>query len=101
MDPEQLGFARALADGTRLEIMRQLRSGWLSVGDLVGRLGGRVNQPTVSHHLRVLEESGLVLVRREGRFRYYVLNQERVTLCCGSLMLTFAPDLLEEEPASP
>lgn len=101
MDPEQLGFARALADGTRLEIMRQLRSGWLSVGDLVGRLGGQVNQPTVSHHLRVLEEAGLVLVRREGQFRYYVLNQERVTLCCGSLMLTFAPDLLEEEPASP
>jgi hypothetical protein len=41
------------------------------------------------------------LVRREGRFRFYVLNQERVTLCCGSLMLTFAPDLLEEKPAGP
>ena len=95
MHEEDLLFVRALSDATRLEIMSHLRSQWLNVGDLVAKLGGRVNQPTVSHHLAVLERAGLVLVRRQGRFRYYVLNQEKVTLGCGSLMLTFAPDALE------
>ncbi|MGA2112391.1 MAG: metalloregulator ArsR/SmtB family transcription factor [Anaerolineales bacterium] len=98
MDAEQLSFAQALADRTRLQIMGQICSQWLTVNDLVARLGGRVHQPTVSHHLKKLDEAGLVLVRRRGRFRYYLLNQDQVTLCCGSLMLTFAPDALEENP---
>jgi ArsR family transcriptional regulator len=93
---EDLLFAQALADGTRLEIMHHLRSQWMNVSELVARLGGRVNQPTVSHHLKILERAGLVRIRRQGRFRYYALDQGKVTLCCGSLMLTFAPDALEK-----
>ena len=60
--------------------------------DLVDRLEGRVNQPTVSHHLKKLEEAGLVLVRQEGRQRFYTLDQERMTVCCGLLVNQFAPD---------
>lgn len=92
MDETDLAFAKALADDTRQAIMRLLCCGWLSVNDLVDRLGSRVNQPTVSHHLKVLEQAGLVRVRTEGRFHFYALNQEKVTVCCGSLMKTFAPD---------
>ena len=94
MRSEEVEFAKALADETRLEIMRRLCCQWLSVGDLSEQLGKRVNQPTVSHHLRKLEAAGLVTLRSEGRFRYYTLNQEKVTLCCGSLMLKFAPDFV-------
>ena len=65
---------------------------WLSVNDVVDSLEGTVNQPTVSHHLKVLEEAGLVFVRQEGRQRFYTLNQEQLTVCCGILMRTFAPD---------
>jgi len=85
-------FAKALADETRQHIMRDLCCCWLSVNDVVNQLGGRVNQPTVSHHLKKLEEAGLVIVREEGRQRFYTLNQERLTVCCGILMDTFAPD---------
>lgn len=85
-------FARALADETRQEIMRNLCCVWLSVNDLVERLGGKVNQPTVSHHLRKLEEAGLVHVRQEGRQRFYTLDQKKVSACCGSLVRRFAPD---------
>ena len=85
-------FAKALADETRQEIMRLLCCEWLSVGDVVDRLGGRVSQPTVSHHLKKLEQAGLVKLRKEGRNRYYTLNQERVAQCCGDLVETFAPD---------
>lgn len=100
MDKEQLAFARALADGTRLEILEQIGSQWLSVNDLVAKLGGHVHQPTVSHHLKKLDEAGLVIVRRRGPFRYYRLDQDKFTLCCGSLMLAFAPEALEEGPSA-
>ncbi len=85
-------FAKALADDTRQEIMKHLCCVWLSVNDVVDKLDGKVNQPTVSHHLKKLEESGLVLVRQEGRQRFYSLNQEQFTVCCGLLVQQFAPD---------
>jgi len=92
MDTDPVLFAKALADDTRQEIMRNLCCVWLSVGDVVERLGGLVNQPTVSHHLRKLEDAGLVRVRQEGRNRFYTLNQEQLTACCGTLIRAFAPD---------
>jgi DNA-binding transcriptional ArsR family regulator len=88
-------FAKALADDTRQEIMKHLCCVWLSVNDVVDKLDGKVNQPTVSHHLKRLEESGLVLVRQEGRQRFYSLNQEQLTACCGMLVRQFAPDYAE------
>jgi DNA-binding transcriptional ArsR family regulator len=92
MDTNQVLFAIALADETRQEIMKHLCCAWLNVNDLVDKLGGKVKQPTVSHHLKKLEEAGLVYLREEGRFRYYTLNQEQFTLCCGLLVKNFAPN---------
>jgi ArsR family transcriptional regulator, arsenate/arsenite/antimonite-responsive transcriptional repressor len=85
-------FAKAIADETRQTIMQHLCCVWLSVNDIVDKLDGKVNQPTVSHHLKKLEEANLVLVRQEGRHRYYTLNQEQMTVCCGLLVRSFAPD---------
>ncbi|MBL8133225.1 MAG: helix-turn-helix transcriptional regulator [Anaerolineae bacterium] len=92
IDAQTLLFAKAIADDTRHEIMTHLCCVWLSVSDIVEKLDGRVNQPTVSHHLKKLEEVALVQVRQEGRNRFYTLNQERVTVCCGRLLVQFAPD---------
>ncbi len=102
METQQVAFAKALADETRQEIMHQLCCRWLSVGDVVEALCGRVNQPTVSHHLAKLEQAGLVQVRQEGRQRFYTLDQRQVTVCCGRLMSSFAPEFLAKEggPAS-
>lgn len=96
MTINQVLFAKALADETRQEIMTHLCCVWLSVNDLVEKLGGKVNQPTVSHHLKKLEEANLVYVREEGRFRYYTLNQEQFSVCCGLLVKNFAPDYAEK-----
>ncbi len=92
MDTQSLVFAKAIADETRQQIMSHLCCMWLSVNDVVDKLEGKVNQPTVSHHLKVLHDAGLVFMRQEGRIRWYTLNQERVTLCCGQLVAQFAPD---------
>lgn len=92
MNVDPVTFAKALADDTRQEIMTHLCCVWLSVNDVVDKLGGKVNQPTVSHHLKKLEEANLVIIRQEGRQRFYTLNQDQITVCCGSLVRTFAPD---------
>lgn len=84
-------FAKALADETRQQICTELCCVWLSVNDLVDKLGNK-SQPTVSHHLKLLEEANLVTIRQEGRQRFYTLNQEQMTYCCGMLISNFAPD---------
>lgn len=84
-------FARALADKTRQEIMRLCCCKWLSVKEIVDSL--QVTQPTVSHHLAMLREAGLVNVRRQGRQTFYQINQDRVAICCGKMMARYAPDI--------
>ncbi|MBI5304739.1 MAG: winged helix-turn-helix transcriptional regulator [Chloroflexi bacterium] len=83
-------FAKALADETRQKIMRLCCCQWISVNDIVAKMN--VAQPTVSHHLAILREAGLVSVREEGRQTFYTLNQEKVVDCCGLLMTAFAPE---------
>jgi ArsR family transcriptional regulator len=62
---------------------------WLSVTGIVEQLN--VTQPTVSHHLSILREAGLVEVREEGKQTFYRLNQKRITMCCGQLSANFIP----------
>lgn len=91
LQADPVTFAKALADVTRQEIMKHLCCVWLSVNDVVEKLDGRVNQPTVSHHLKILQEANLVFVRQEGRQRFYSLNEDYFSICCGFLMKSFAP----------
>ncbi|MFQ5436975.1 MAG: ArsR/SmtB family transcription factor [Anaerolineae bacterium] len=90
MNPVQ--FGKAIADETRQKIMRHLCCQWLCVSDVVEKLGG-ISQPTVSHHLSILREAGLVNTRREGKQIFYTLNQDSVAMCCGILMQNFAPEV--------
>ena len=87
--PDPVLFAKALADETRQKIMNLCCCQWLSVNQIVEQTS--VSQPTVSHHLAILRQAGLVGVRHRGKQVFYTLNQEHVTACCGSLMLKFAP----------
>ncbi len=88
--PDIARFARVICDPTRQQLMRLLCCQWLCVSDLVDHLG--VTQPTVSHHLSVLRDSGLVRLRRDGKQAFYTLNQDEVTVCCGRIMRTLAPE---------
>jgi DNA-binding transcriptional ArsR family regulator len=51
------------------------------VGDVVSALG--LTQPTVSKHLKVLREAGLVTVREDGQHRYYRLQPEPLAVVDG------------------
>jgi DNA-binding transcriptional ArsR family regulator len=61
-----------IAEGTRRQILKHLRDGDKAVGELVVEL--QVSQPTVSKHLKVLREAGLVSMRAQGQKRYYSLD---------------------------
>lgn len=68
-----------IADGTRRELLQVLLeryvsagNGEISVGEMVERLG--LSQPTVSKHLKVLRDHGLVSVREDGQHRFYRLD---------------------------
>ena len=83
-------FAKAIADDTRQKIMTLCCCQWLSVSEIVEKMG--FSQPTVSHHLAILRDAGLVNIRSEGKQSFYMLNQEHMVVCCGQLMIKFAPE---------
>lgn len=62
----------AIAEPRRREILTLLVTKELPVGDIVIAL--RLDQPSVSKHLRVLRDVGLVHVRRNGRHKFYTTN---------------------------
>jgi ArsR family transcriptional regulator len=62
-------ISKALADETRLRIFEAISaSERIKCGDLVSMRG--VTPATVSHHLKILSEAGLITCRREGQFVY-------------------------------
>jgi DNA-binding transcriptional ArsR family regulator len=63
---------RAMADHTRREILALLRAGPRTSGDIAARFDS--SWPTISRHLGVLREAGLVLAERRGQEIYYELN---------------------------
>jgi ArsR family transcriptional regulator len=72
LDPD-VRLLHALADPMRLAIVRQLAAERESCAcDLTVCI--ELSQPTVSHHLRVLREAGIVRVERRGTWAYYGLE---------------------------
>ena len=67
------GILSLLADNTRLKILKILKQGETNVSKIVE--GMKLSQPTVSHHLKKLEEAGLVLKRQYKRWVFYQVNK--------------------------
>jgi ArsR family transcriptional regulator len=77
---------RVVGDAARLRILSLIASkepeeSW--VGELTEALG--LSQPTISHHLRVLHEAGLIEREARGNRTYYTLDCAQIELLHGSL----------------
>lgn len=89
-DSANAGVFRALADGTRRQILQDLRQGELTAGQIAARFP--ISAPSVSRHLGVLKAAGLVLERRQANRIYYRLVEERLALCVGGFLSAVCPD---------
>jgi len=73
---ENVGMFKALADTSRLEIVDMLSCGELCACKILERFN--ITQPTLSHHMKILCDCGLVVGRKEGKWTYYSLVPARV-----------------------
>lgn len=63
---------KALNDATRREILDMLKEKDLSAGEIAEAF--EISRPSISHHLELLRQAGLVETERRGQFIYYSLN---------------------------
>lgn len=63
---------KALSDPTRREILALLRNGSMTAGQIVEHFD--TTGATISHHLSILRQAGLIEDRKDGKYIYYELN---------------------------
>ncbi|MCF1684414.1 metalloregulator ArsR/SmtB family transcription factor [Tetragenococcus halophilus] len=67
---------KAIADPNRLQILDMISTGEKCACDILDDF--QFTQPTLSHHMKVLIEAGIVTARKEGKWHYYSLIIENV-----------------------
>ncbi|AYW49931.1 MAG: metalloregulator ArsR/SmtB family transcription factor [Tetragenococcus halophilus] len=67
---------KAIADPNRLQILDMISTGEKCACDILDDF--QFTQPTLSHHMKVLIEAGIVTARKEGKWHYYSLVTENV-----------------------
>lgn len=63
---------KALNDSSRREILELLKDGDMTAGDIADHFA--ISKPSISHHLDLLKQAGLLSQIKKGQFRYYSLN---------------------------
>jgi DNA-binding transcriptional ArsR family regulator len=81
----------ALADPTRRKILKLLRAGSLTAGEIADRF--HLSKPTLSHHFRVLRAAGLLRAERRGTNIVYTLQ--------SNVLEDIAAEILELVPGPP
>lgn len=67
-------ICKALGETNRLQIVEMLSAGEQCGCELLEAF--EIKQPTLSHHMKILQECGLVVARKEGKWMHYSLNCE-------------------------
>jgi ArsR family transcriptional regulator len=76
-DADLIRALKALADATRFRIVQEIAAaGELSCSEVTDRFD--LAQPTISHHIKVLFEAGVLVQRAEGKHRYTSVNRRLV-----------------------
>ena len=96
VERDVMGFAetlKALSDPVRREILELLKTGRMSAGDIGGHFD--MTGATISYHLKILKNAGLIFEEREKNYIYYSLNAsilEELLLWLSRLMQTEAAE---------
>lgn len=81
---------KALADSKRLKIVDILSCGTMCACDILEHFD--FTQPTLSHHMKVLEKAGIVCVTKKGIWHYYALTETFVEEFNGSMQQLFSSE---------
>lgn len=73
---KQARIFKAFCDANRLTILKLLQSGEKCACKLLEEL--HIGQPTLSHHMKILCDAGIVTGRKEGKWTYYSFNEEGI-----------------------
>ena len=76
MFQEMVVIFKALSDENRIRILEMLRGGEKCACKLLEELS--ISQPTLSHHMKILCDAGIVSGRKEGKWTHY-------SMCCESV----------------
>ena len=87
---DDAGVFKALADPTRRQILQDLQGGELTAGEIASRF--TISAPSVSRHLGVLRNAGLINERRNANRIFYSLVEERLALCVGQFLSVVCPE---------
>ena len=74
-DSQIAEFCKALSDENRVKIIKMLTGGELCACKILEAFN--ITQPTLSHHMKLLTDCGLVSARKEGKWSYYAINCEK------------------------
>jgi ArsR family transcriptional regulator len=77
-EQKMLCIFKALSDENRIRIFKMLRSGEKCACKLLEELN--ISQPTLSHHMKILCDAGIVTGRKEGKWTHYSISCDGVRL---------------------
>lgn len=80
-----LKFFRAAGDSHRQKILALLKEhSSLNATEIKKKI--KLSQPTISHHLSLLEEAGILIAQKKGKEVLYSLNPKTISNCCLGFM---------------
>ncbi len=88
-------FCKALAHPKRLEIINLLQDGERSVTELAQL--SHIPQASISQHLAILRENGVLMARREGQNTFYTIANPKITQACKIIREALFEHLAKEE----
>ena len=80
---------KAFCDENRIRILKMLRSGEKCACKILEELN--VTQPTLSHHMKILCDSGIVVGRKEGKWMHYSISKDGATVASELLKELTSP----------
>lgn len=86
---------KALGDLNRMEIVSILMEGEQCASALLNML--MIEQPTLSHHMRILIDAEVVFLRKDGKWSYYMLNKECLSYISKEIMVIAEAGLTRQE----
>ena len=85
---------KAMSDEKRIHILRLLRNGEKCACHLLEELD--ISQPTLSHHMKILCDAGIVIARKDGKWMHYTICCETVKKIRGLMQKIFSGDNVPE-----